>query len=88
MVPSLDTVNLAIGRALRMKKDYAGAAGAYGEMLKQDARNQKRSSGSAARSTSRAIAPQPSPPWSRLIAIDGATNEAAEARSLLEQVRK
>ncbi len=31
LAPSLDTVNLAIGRALSKKKDHAGAAAAYGE---------------------------------------------------------
>ena len=41
LAPSLDTVNMAIGRALSQKKDHAGAAAAYGEILKRDAGNQR-----------------------------------------------
>jgi tetratricopeptide (TPR) repeat protein len=86
--PPLDAVNLAIGRALRMKKDYAGAAAAYGEILKRDARNQKallelgrtqQEQGDRAAAIST---------LERLIAIDGATDEAAEARGLIDQARK
>ena len=87
MAPPLDTVNLAIGRALRMKKDYAAAAAAYGEILKSDARNQKallelgrtqheQGDRSAALAT-----------LEKLVAIDGTTDEATEARALIEQIR-
>ena len=41
VAPALDTVNFALGRALLLKKDYAGASAAYGDVLKKDARNQK-----------------------------------------------
>jgi len=88
MAPPLDTVNLAIGRALRMKKDYAGAAAAYGEILKRDARNQKallelgrtqheQGDRAAALST-----------LEKLVAIDGTTDEATDARALIEQIRR
>ena len=87
MAPPLDTVNLALGRALRMKKDYAGAAAAYGEILKRDARNQKallelgrtqheQGDRSAALAT-----------LEKLVAIDGTTDEATEARALIGQIR-
>jgi len=80
-------VNMAIGRALRMKKDYAGAAAAYGEILKSDARNQKallelgrtqheQGDRRAALATLEA-----------LVAIDGTTDEATEARVLIGQIR-
>jgi tetratricopeptide (TPR) repeat protein len=86
--PPLSMVNLAIGRALRMKKDYAGAAAAYGEILKVDARNQKallelgrtqheQGDRSAAVAT-----------LETLIAIDGTTDEAAQARALIGQIRR
>jgi TolA-binding protein len=85
--PPLSMVNLALGRALRMKKDYAGAAAAYGEILKSDARNQKallelgrtqheQGDRNAAMATLEA-----------LIAIDGTTDEATEARALIGQIR-
>jgi len=88
MAPPLDTVNLAIGRALRMKKDYAGAASAYGEILKGDARNQKallelgrtqREQGDRAAALAT---------LEKLVAIDGTTDEATEARALIEQIRR
>jgi len=85
--PPLSMVNLAIGRALRMKKDYAGAAAAYGAILKNEGRNQKallelgrtqyeQGDHSAAVATLEA-----------LIVIDGTTDEAAEARALIGQIR-
>jgi TolA-binding protein len=86
-VPPLSMVNMAIGRALRMKNDYAGAAAAYREILKGDARNQKallelgrtqheQGDRGAAVATLEA-----------LIAIDGTTDEATEARALIGQIR-
>jgi hypothetical protein len=38
--PPLSTVNLAIGRAMRMKKDYVGAVAAYEDLLRTDPANQ------------------------------------------------
>ena len=87
-VPQLDSVNLAIGRALRMKKDYAGAEAAYGAVLKRDAQNQKamlevgrtqREAGNQAA----AIAT-----LERVLTIDKSTDEATEARALLAEIRK
>jgi len=87
-VPQLDSVNLAIGRALRMRKDYAGAQAAYGAILQHDGRNQKamlevgRTQHEGGDQTS-AIAT-----LERLLAIDPSTDEAAEARGLLAELRK
>lgn len=86
--PPLDTVNLAIGRALRMKKDYAGAAAAYGEVLKRDARNQKALLELGRTQHEQGDRAAAIASLERLIAIDGTSDEAAEARGLLEQVRK
>jgi tetratricopeptide (TPR) repeat protein len=88
MAPALDTVNLAIGRALRMKKDYAGAAAAYGEALKRDGRNQKALLGLGLTQHERGDRAAAIATLEQVIAVDGATSEAAEARSLLEQARK
>jgi hypothetical protein len=87
-VPPLDTVNLAIGRALRMKKDYAGAEAAYGELLRRDAKNQK-----ALLELGRTQHEQGDPASAtatleRLVAIDGSTGEAAQARALLASIRQ
>ncbi len=87
-VPLLDSVNFAIGRALRMKKDYAGAEAAYRALLERDARNQQAllevgrtqieaGNGAAAAAT-----------LDGLLAIDASTEEAAEARELLARIRK
>lgn len=87
-VPLLDTVNLAIGRALRMQKDYAGAEAAYRALLKRDARNQRAlleigrtqfegGNGEAAAAT-----------LDGLLAVDNSTDEAAEARELLARIRR
>jgi tetratricopeptide (TPR) repeat protein len=88
MAPALDTVHLAIGRALRMAKDYAGAAAAYGEVLKRDARNQQALLGLGLAQHERGDRAAAIATLEQVIAIDGATSEAAEARVLLEQVRK
>lgn len=88
MAPPLDTVNLAIGRALRMKKDYAGAAAAYGEVLKRDAQNQKALLELGRTQHEQGDRAAAAATLERLITIDGTTDEAAEARGLLKQVRK
>lgn len=88
MVPPLDAVNLAIGRALRMKKDYAGAAAAYGEILKRDASNQKALLELGRTQYEQGDRAAAIATLEKLIGVDQATGEAAEARILLEQVRK
>jgi tetratricopeptide (TPR) repeat protein len=87
-VPQLDSVNLAIGQALRMKKDYAGAEAAYGAILKRDAQNQKailevgRTQHEAGDQAAAVATLQ------RVLAIDELTDEASEARTLLAEIRK
>jgi tetratricopeptide (TPR) repeat protein len=88
MVPRLDTVNLAIGRALRMKKDYAASAAAYGEVLKRDARNQKALLGLSRTQYDQGDRAAAIATLEQVVAIDGTTTEAAEARDILQQVRK
>jgi tetratricopeptide (TPR) repeat protein len=87
-VPPLTTLNLAIGRALRMKKDYAGAAEAYGELLKADPENQKallelgrthQEGGDRAAAVAA---------LEKLVALDSTTDEAREARTLLAELKK
>ena len=87
MAPPLDTVNLAIGRALRMKKDYAGAAAAYGEILKRDARNQKALLELGRTQHDQGDRASALATLEKLVAIDGTTDEATEARTLIEQIR-
>ena len=87
MAPPLDTVNLAIGRALRMKKDYAGAAAAYGEILKRDARNQKALLELGRTQHDQGDRASALATLEKLVAIDGTTGEATEARALIEQIR-
>jgi tetratricopeptide (TPR) repeat protein len=86
-VPQLDSANLAIGRGLRMKKDYAGAEAAYNMMLRRDAGNQKAllELGRTEREHGDAAAARTT--LERLIALDGSTGEAAEARELLASIR-
>jgi tetratricopeptide (TPR) repeat protein len=87
MAPPLDTVNLAIGRAMRMKKDYAGAAAAYGEILKRDARNQKALLELGRTQHEQGDRAAALTTLEKLVAIDGTTDEATEARTLIEQIR-
>jgi len=87
MAPPLDTVNLAIGRALRMKKDYAGAAAAYGEILKRDARNQKALLELGRTQHEQGDRAAALATLEKLVAIDGTTDEATEARALIGQIR-
>jgi len=87
MAPPLDTVNLAIGRALRMKKDYPGAAAAYGEILKRDARNQKALLELGRTQHEQGDRAAALATLEKLVAIDGTTDEATEARALIEQIR-
>ena len=81
-------MNLEIGRALRMKKDFAGAAAAYNAILAADGRNQKallelgrcQQEGG---DTAAAIVT-----LERLLAVDTTSPEAQEARALVEQLKK
>jgi tetratricopeptide (TPR) repeat protein len=88
MAPALDTVNLALGRALLLKKDYVGAAAAYGDVLKKDARNQKALVGLGRTQYEQGGRAAAIATLEQVIAIDGSTSEAAEARGLLDQARK
>jgi tetratricopeptide (TPR) repeat protein len=88
MAPALDSVNLGLGHALLMYKDYAGAAAAFGELLKKDAANQKALLGLGRAQVGQGDRAAAIAALERVVAIDGATAEAAEARALLEQVRK
>jgi tetratricopeptide (TPR) repeat protein len=88
MAPALDTVNLALGRALLLKKDYAGASAAFGDVLKKNARNQKALLGLGRTQYGQGDRAAAIATLEQVLSIDGATSEAAEARGLLEQVRK
>ena len=88
MAPPLDTVNLAIGRALRMKKDYTGASTAYAEVLKHDPQNQKALLELGRTQLEQGDRAAAVATLEQLVAIDATTDEAAEAQGLLEQARK
>jgi tetratricopeptide (TPR) repeat protein len=88
MAPALDSVNLGLGRALLMKKDYAGAARAYGELLKKDARNQKALLGLGRTQYEQGERAAALATLEQVVAIDGASSEAAEARAMLDGIRK
>lgn len=87
-VPLLDTVNLAIGRALRMKKDFAGAEAAYRALLTRDANNQKAMLGVGRAQHEGGDRASAVATLERVVAIDGATDEAAAARELLASIRR
>lgn len=87
-VPLLDTVNLAIGRALRMKKDFAGAEAAYRALLKRDASNQKALLGVGRTQHEGGDRASAVATLERVVAMDGATDEAAAARELLAAIRR
>jgi tetratricopeptide (TPR) repeat protein len=86
-VPSLDSVNLAIGRALRMKKDFAGAEAAYGELLRHDEKNQKALLELGRTQRERGDSASATATLERLVAIDPSTDEAALAREWLAAIR-
>jgi len=88
MAPRLDAVYLAVGRALRMKKDYTGAVAAYGEALKRDARNQKALLELGRTQHEQGDRAAAIATLEQLVAIDGATDEAREARAILDELRK
>ena len=88
IAPALDTVNLALGRALLMQQDYPGASAAFSELLKKDPRNQKALVGLGRTQFEQGDRTAAIATLERVVSIDGTTGEAAEARDLLEQVRK
>jgi tetratricopeptide (TPR) repeat protein len=88
MAPALDSVNLALGRALLMTKDYAGAAAAYGESLKKDGRNQKALLGLGLTQFEQGDRTAAIATLEKAVAVDGATDEAREARAMLGEWRK
>jgi tetratricopeptide (TPR) repeat protein len=88
MAPALDTVSLALGRALLLKKDYAGASAAYGDVLKKDARNQKALVGLGRTQYEQGDRAAAIATLEQAVSIDGATSEAAEARAILDGIRK
>jgi tetratricopeptide (TPR) repeat protein len=88
MAPALDTVNLALGRALLMQKDYAGASAAFSELIRKDPRNQKALVGLGRTQYEQGDRTAAIATLERVVSIDGATGEAAEARELLGQLRR
>ena len=88
IAPALDTVNLALGRALLLKKDYAGATAAYGEVLKKDARNQKALVGLGRTQYEQGDRAAAIATLEQAVSIDSATSEAAEARAILDGIRR
>jgi cytochrome c-type biogenesis protein CcmH/NrfG len=71
-----------------MKKDYAGAAAAYGEILKSDATNQKALLELGRTQHEQGERAAALATLEKLISIDGKTDEATEARQLIEQIRR
>jgi tetratricopeptide (TPR) repeat protein len=88
MVPKLDLVNLEIGRALRMQKDFPGSAAAYTDVLKRDASNQKALLGLGRTQREQGDRTAAIATLERVVATDGSTAEAQEARALLDEIRK
>jgi len=88
MAPALDMANLALGRAYLLTKDYPGAAAAYGELLKKDARNQKALLGLGRTQLEQGDRAAAIATLDKTVAIDATTPEAAEARDLIAQARK
>jgi cytochrome c-type biogenesis protein CcmH/NrfG len=71
-----------------MKKDYAGAASAYGELLKKDGRNQKALLGLGLTQFEQGDRTAAIATLEKAVAVDGATDEAREARAMLGELRK
>jgi hypothetical protein len=86
--PELYSINLAVARALRMKKDYAGAEAAYGAILDRDAKNQKAMLELARTQGESGDAAAAVATLERLLVVGAATDEATEARTLLATMRK
>lgn len=88
MAPALDSVNLVLGRALLMMKDYAGAAAAFEGLLKKDARNQKALVGLGRVQFEQGDRAAAIATLDRAVAVDGTTSEAREARAMLDELKK
>jgi tetratricopeptide (TPR) repeat protein len=88
MAPALDMVNLAMGRAYLLKKDYAGASEAFGGLLKKDAANQKALLGLGRTQCEQGDRAAAIATLEKAVAIDGTTDEAQEARTMLAELRK
>jgi tetratricopeptide (TPR) repeat protein len=88
MAPALDMAHLAIGRALLLKKDYAGASAAFGGLLEKDARNQKALLGLGRTQYEQGDRAAAGVTLEKAVAIDETTDEAREARTLLAEIRK
>jgi len=88
MAPALDVVNLALGRALLLKRDYAGASAAFGELLKKDARNQKALLGLGRAQYEQGDRAAAVVTLEKAVAMDETTDEAREARTVLAEIRK
>jgi tetratricopeptide (TPR) repeat protein len=88
MAPALDMANLALGRACWLKKDYAGASAAFGELLKKDAGHQKALLGLGRTQYAQGDRDAAIATLEKAVAVDGSTDEAQEARTLLAEMRK
>jgi len=86
-VPALTSLNLSVGRALRMKKDYAGAVEAYGEVLKAEPGSQKALLELARTHRRVVIHASAIAALEKVIAVNGSTEEARDARALLAQLK-
>ena len=87
-LPTLTTLNLGVGRALRMKKDYAGAVEAYGNMLRADPVSQKALLELGRTHQERGDRAAAVAALDKLVALDGTTDEARDARALLAELKK
>jgi tetratricopeptide (TPR) repeat protein len=88
MAPALDAVNLALGRALLLKEDYAGASAAFGELLQKDASNQKALLGLGRTQYGQGDRAAAVVTLERAVAVDETTDEAREARTVLAEIRR
>jgi tetratricopeptide (TPR) repeat protein len=86
--PPLTMVNLALGRALRMKKDFAGAAAAYNDILTGDAGNQKALLELARCQQEGGDRAAAVATLEKLIGLDGTTDEAKDARALMARLKQ
>ena len=86
--PALTMTNLPVATACRMKMDYAGALAAYREILKTQPAHQKVLLELGRTYQQQGDAAEAAKALEQSIAVDQATAEAAEAKSLLEQLRK
>jgi tetratricopeptide (TPR) repeat protein len=86
--PALTSLNLAIGRALRLKKDYAAAEEAYGAFLKAEPSSQKALLELGRTQQEKGDRAGAIATLERAVALDPATDEAKDARALLAQLKQ